>query len=196
MKKRVISLLLAVIMLICMLPTASYAANTSENEPVYLGTEAEYQTAFNTVYDANGLRLVRVGYNSKDGTLYGKYGFVNKYGNFVAQPIYDEIKLYTNHEELADKGSSNVIPFYFVGGYTQVVRDGKMGLLNTRGEEVIPCQYDFVSLPTEGMCRVLNEVPRAENLWYLGYWNLEQNNEVVKPGKYITNMMNQTIPVC
>ena len=41
MKKRVIPLLLAAFLLIGMLPVSAYAADTSKNEPVYLGTEAE-----------------------------------------------------------------------------------------------------------------------------------------------------------
>ncbi|HHV98470.1 MAG TPA: hypothetical protein GXX36_02665 [Clostridiaceae bacterium] len=195
MKKRVISLSLAAIMLICMLPTATYAENTSESEPMYLGTEAEYQTAFDTIFDENGLYKVQVGFNSKDGVLNGKFGLVNKYGNFVAQPIYDEIELYADYDAIPEKGNSTVLPIYFIGGYTQAIRDGKMGLLNTRGEEVVPCQYDFVGLPSEGMCRVLNQVPGKEDLWYLGYWSIEQNKEVVKPGKYITKEKNTIIGV-
>ena len=193
MKKRVSSLFLAAIMLICMLPAATYAANTSENEPVYLGTEAEYQTAFDTMFDENGLYKVQVGFNSKDGLLNGKFGFVNKYGNFVVQPIYDEIELYADYDAFPEKGDRTVLPIYFIGGYTQAIRDGKMGLLNSRGEEVIPCQYDFVGLPSEGMCRVLNKVTNKDDLWYLGYWSLEQNKEVVKPGKYVTREKNTTI---
>ncbi len=194
MRKRVISLLLAAIMLIGMLPTASFATgtqNTSENEPVYLGTEAEYQTAFDTMFDENGLRKIQVGFKSNNGILNEKFGLVNKYGNFVAQPIYDEIKLYVFYDDLGYYGVT-ILPTYFIGGYTQAKRDGKMGLINTRGEEVIPCQYDFVALPSEGMCRVLNKVPGTDS-WYLGYWSLEQNKEVVKPNKYITKEQNTKI---
>ncbi|HHV98304.1 MAG TPA: hypothetical protein GXX36_01820 [Clostridiaceae bacterium] len=188
MKKRVIPLLLAAILLTGMVPAASMAAKpeyTSEDKPVYLGTEAEYQTTFDTMFDENGLRKVSVGFYSNNGALNEKYGFVNKYGNFVVQPIYDEIKLYAFNEDYNYEVEETILPKYFIGGYTQAVRDGKMGLLNARGEEVVPCQYDFVSLPSEGMCRVFNDIPGSDYS-YLGYWNLEQNREVVKPNKYIT----------
>lgn len=192
MKKRAISLLLVTFMCIGMLPTAAFAAqNTTESEPVYLGTEAEYQTTFDTMFDKNGLRKVEVGFNSNNGVLNNKVGFVNKYGNFVVQPIYDEIKLYAEHIDLGSYGVT-ILPTYFIGGYTQAVRDGKMGLLNTRGKEVIPCQYDFVGLPSEGMCRVLNKKPGSD-YWYLGYWNLEQNREVVAPNKYISQCDQEII---
>ncbi|HHV30409.1 MAG TPA: WG repeat-containing protein [Clostridium sp.] len=142
MKKRIIPLLLAAILLMGMVPTASMAAKpeyTSENEPVYLGTEAEYQTTLDTMFDENGLRKVRVGFYSNNGVLNEKYGLVNKYGNFVVQPIYDEIKLYAFNEDYNYDVEETILPQYFIDGYTQAVRDGKMGLLNTRGEEVIPC---------------------------------------------------------
>jgi len=188
MKKRGISLLLSAILIIGMLPTTSMAAKpeyTSEKEPVYIGTEAEYQTTFDTMFDKNGLRKVKVGFYSNNGELNEKYGLVNKYGNFVVQPIYDEIKIYAFNEDYNYNVEETILPLYFIDGYTQAVRDGKMGLLNTRGEEVVPCQYDFVSLPAEGMCRVFNDIPNSDYS-YLGYWNLEQNREVVKPNKYIT----------
>ena len=35
------------------------------------------------------------------------------------------------------------------------------------------------------MCRVFNDI-LGSDYSYLGYWNLEQNKEVVKPNKYIT----------
>jgi len=188
MKKRIIPLLLAAILLTGMVPAASMAAKpeyTSEDKPVYLGTEAEYQSTFDTMFDENGLRKVSVGFYSNNGALNEKYGFVNKYGNFVVQPIYNEIKLYAFNEDYNYKVEETILPKYFIGGYTQTVRDGKMGLLNTRGEEVVPCQYNFVSLPSEGMCRVFIDIPGSDYS-YLGYWNLEQNREVVKPNKYIT----------
>lgn len=192
MKQRSTLLLSAAIMYITTIPTVAFAhQSTMENKPVYLGTEAEYQTTFDTMFDENGLRKVEVGFNSNNGVLNNKVGFVNKYGNFVVQPIYDEIKLYAEHIDLGEYGIT-ILPKYFIGGYTQAVRDGKMGLLNTRGEEVIPCQYDFVGLPSEGMCRVLNKKPSSD-YWYLGYWNLEQNREVVTPNKYISQFDQEII---
>lgn len=194
MTKRTASFLITVIILLGLLPARSFAAETnatSGSEPVYLGTEAEYKTTFDTMFDENGLRKVCVAFKSADSNqLYNKYGLVDKYGNFVAQPIYDEIQIYTAYDEMFF-GDGFALPKYFVNGYTQVVRDGKMGLMNTKGEEVIPCKYDFVGLPSEGMCRVLNK--EWDTYWYLGYWNLEKNKEVVAPGKYVTFSQNKMI---
>ena len=191
MKLKNPALLTAAILLTINLPGAAPAApNTAESEPVYLGTETEYASTLQTMFDENGLRKVEVGFNGKGGTLNCRVGLVDRYGRFAAQPIYDEIRLYANLPELGTENVT-VLPKIFVGGYTQAKRDGKMGLLNVKGEEVIPCKYDFVGLPAEGMCRVLNK--RNKEDWYLGYWNLEQNREVVAPDKYVTGYKNNMI---
>ncbi len=170
--------------------TAKSASNTSESSPVYLGTEEDYQNTIKTMFDENGLRKVEVGFNSSTGILNNKVGLVNKYGKFAVNPIYDEIRLYAFSPELGSENIS-VLPKIFIGGYTQAKRDGKMGLLNIKGEEVVPCNYDFVGLPSEGMCRVLNKKSGSD--YYLGYWNLETNKEVISPIKYITRYKNNRI---
>lgn len=192
--KKILSVLLALCIAVGALPTTVFAAdpppNTSESEPVLLGTEAEYASTLATMYDQYGLRKVSVGFNSNSGTLNKKVGLVNKYGNFVAQPIYDEIRLHTRGEGRGDIAVT-VQQLNFIGGYTQAVRDGKMGLLNYRGEEVVPCKYDFVQLPSEGVCAVF--VEKSKDVYYLGYWNIEQNREIVAPNKYVTTYKNHAI---
>lgn len=181
--KRFLSGMLCAFMLLGLLPSSALAAVLSEEKVTYLGTEAEYLTTFDTFFDENGLRKVETGWHSNGGDLNKKVGLVNKYGSFVAAPIYDEIRLKANYPGFGDSGTTT-LPLYYIGGYTQAVRDGKMGLLDTNGEEVIPCQYDYVCLPSEGVCQVLNE--NSAGGYDLGYWNLEQNREIVSPGKYIT----------
>ena len=177
-------------------PKVMFAGPTLKNQATLLGTVAEYQTTFDTMFDENGLRKVAVGFdNGKSGVVGRKYGFVNESGNFVVPPIYDEIKLFdTTHVmylESADSGPITTMPFYFPGGYTQAKRGGKMGLINTRGEEVIPCAYDFVGMPVEGMCRLLKKT--ENDMFILSYWNLEQNREVANQTKYYTNYQNFAI---
>lgn len=192
MKKQILGIFLVLCIAASLLPSAAFAeqsgdtppVNTSESEPVLLGTEAEYATTLATMFDKYGLRKIEIGFNGNDGILNRKVGLVNKHGNFVAQPIYDKIELYAKDDRLSEYGVST-LPFNFIGGYTQAVRDGKMGLLNTRGEEVIPCQYDFVQMPSEGVCAVYQKIDKDKS--YLGYWSLEQNREIVAPNKYITN---------
>lgn len=179
------------IMVFAMTPAMTYAISADKDKSVYLGTEKEYSTTFETFFDENGLRKVETGWQSNAGVLNKKVGLVNKNGDFIVQPIYDSIQLEAIHPLQGTNGLMSVLPIYFIGGYTQAVRDGKMGLLNTRGEEVIPCQYDFVSLPSEGISRVMNK--KDAETYYLGYWNLEQNKEIVAPNKYVTTKKNTII---
>lgn len=133
----------------------------------------------------NGLRLVRVSYSQYESKL----GLVDVKGNFVVPPIYDSIaprynvydgNVVRQNDDLAlDLVYPEVI---FKDGYTQVTRNGKMGLLDTKGKEVIPCKYDAVGLPVEGMCRVILNGK-------LGYWNLISKKELVAP-KYILEVEN------
>lgn len=191
MKRRILSALLTLSMVIALVPTSVFGINAPAEKATDLGTDAEYKTTFDTFFDRNGLRKVETGWQSNSGVLNNKVGFVNKSGDFVVQPIYDKIQLESSHPLQGDDSTQTVLPTYFVGGYTQAVRDGKMGLLNTRGEEVIPCQYDFVGLPSEGVSRVLNK--KDADTYYLGYWNLTQKKEIVAPDKYVTIYKNKVI---
>ncbi len=189
MKKRFLSLLLAMIMAVSLFPTAAFAANEG-TEPVLLGSLADYQTTLDTVYDENGFSKAKISYTVTGGALGEKWGIMNQYGNWVAQPIYDKIELKAADNRL--RGPSGLrtptAAMVFIGGYTQAVRDGKMGLLNMQGEEVIPCQYDFVQMPSEGMAAVYNAKDKDGTYldYYMGYWSLEENREVVAPNKYVT----------
>lgn len=194
MKKRLLSTLLTMCMAVGMLPTTAFASTSDPSQPELLGTVSDYQSTLNTMYDKNGLRVVNVGFKSSSGDLGVKYGIINRDGNWVAQPIYDKIKpIATDYRLNGGKGARTpATPFYFIGGYVQVVRDGKMGLMNTNGEEVIPCQYDLVQMPSEGMAAVYNKTGSGSTC-YLGYWSLAQNREIVKPNKYIAAYTNTSI---
>ena len=141
----------------------------------WLGTTTEYQKTLRVFFDS-GLRKVTVG---------DKYGLVDKDGAFAAQPIYDEIEAYYWHlddTQLKETNQNKQAESIFVDGYVQATRNGKMGLLDSKGKEVIPCNYDAVGLPSEGVSRVIKKLNGVN---YLGYWNLEQGREIVAPNKYV-----------
>ncbi|MEG2138168.1 MAG: WG repeat-containing protein, partial [Oscillospiraceae bacterium] len=200
MKKSAISLLLTLCMALSLFPVGAFAAEVTPAPgmvlsgaaapPVELGSVADYQNVLDATYDENGLRVARIGYNIEGQLRGSKYGIINRDGNWVAQPIYDEIVCYAwdmrlrAFESMNAMPRSTVTPVVFIGGYTQAKRDGKMGLLNQNGEEVIPCQYDYVQMPSEGMAAVYKTIDKRAS--YLGYWSLEENREVVAPNKYVT----------
>ncbi len=185
MRKRLLSIILLLCMVITqMVPqftvTASAATKNFNDEDVtWIGKEKEFTKTLKSMFD-NGLRLVPVGDMQTDGTLKNvKYGLVDSSGKFAAEPIYDEIKAY--YIPVKEENEQPLTETIFVDGYTQAVRNGKMGLLDTKGKEVIPCQYDAVGLPVEGISRIIK---KSGNKYYLGYWNLNKGEEIVKPNKY------------
>lgn len=187
MKKRLLSLVLLLCMaLTSLLPRFQVRASAAEKyfndeDVTWLGNEKDYKKTLEAMFD-NGLRKVPVGDMQADGKLKNiKYGLVDKNGRFAAEPVYDEIKAYYISAVNEKEFNQPLTEAIFVDGYVQAVRDGKMGLLDSTGKEVIPCQYDAVGLPAEGISRVIK---KSGNNYYLGYWSLEKGKEIVKPNKY------------
>lgn len=72
----------------------------------------------------------------KANTMQGeKYGYVDKDNNWVVKPEYDRAE-----------------PFRH--GYARVQNNGKWGLVNTRGDLIVPCKYDDIFDEKNGMIKV------------------------------------------
>ncbi len=161
----------------------------------YMGTIEEYQSTFDTMFDKDGYRVVTVGEKTTSGTVGTKYGVIDQYGTFIVEPVYDSIVWrYTPAEGIVP--GNDVLPDVFHAGYVQVTQDGKYGLVNSQGVEVIPCVYDFVSMPSEGMCTLYNVatgVYGSAYSHYVGYWNLSQGREILAPDTYFCTLMNAAV---
>ncbi len=156
MKKRLISILLILCMMLNILPATALAAapadaNYHYSDVTWLGTTAEYQKTLKVLFDS-GLRKAAAG---------DKYGLADMSGNWVSEPIYEKIEAHYWHWN--SDGSKTFYPrqgeyerteTIFADGYVQAIRGGKMGLLDTTDREVIPCNYDTVGLPFDGISRV------------------------------------------
>ena len=190
MRKRCMSVLLTLCMVLTMLPTMAIAQTAeklyNEEDVTWIGTTADYAKTLAAFFD-NGLRKVPVVTRSADGALTSsKYGLVDSSGRWAAQPVYDKIQAeyWTGDPNWgtgiadANKPSEQI----FVDGYVQATKNGKMGLLDSTGKEVIPCKYKAVGLPVEGICRLIQKIG---DKYFIGYWNLELGKEIVKPNKYI-----------
>lgn len=191
MKKRLISIVLALCMILPQIhSTVSAATNNYNDEDVtWIGTEKEYKKTLEVMFD-HGLRKVPVGDMQNDGSLKNvKFGLVDKNGKWAAEPIYDEIKAYYISAAEEDSYHQPLTESIFVDGYVQASRNGKMGLIDTTGKEVIPCEYDAVGLPVEGVSRIIN---KSGNKYYLGYWSIEKGKEIVKPNKYPVSDLDAT----
>lgn len=205
MKKRLTSILLIIFMMLTLLPISAMAADTgkapgdanfNDDDVTWIGTTSEYQKTLKAFFDAGGLRKVPVGDLAADGSLINvKYGLVDCNGTWAAQPIYDKIEAEYLHTadsfgRLSAKEDDNKpIESIFVDGYVQATRNGKMGLLDSTGKEVIPCKYDAVGLPVEGISRIIE---KSGDVYYLGYWDLAQGKELVTPNKYVVSGSDAT----
>lgn len=176
MKKRILTLILAVAMVLMAVPV-SYAAGTDE---------ADYIELVYPKYDwwywfSEGLALVQINY---------KYGYIDKYGNEVIPLIYDFGLNFT--EGLAgvkvdgkwgfiDKTGKMVVPpkyqnaREFHEGMAAVMLNGKWGFIDKTGKEVVPPKYVTVEAFKEGMAAV--------NLYLYDTWGFidKTGKEVVKP---------------
>ncbi|HOS69138.1 MAG TPA: WG repeat-containing protein [Bacillota bacterium] len=183
MNRQKISMLLILSMLLTMLPAAALAAapgdgNYYDSDITWLGNSSEYQKSLSVLFDS-GLRKIKVG---------EKYGLADIYGNWAAEPIYDSIDAHYwlwnenyGRKLLPDAKDIERTDELFADGYVQAVKNGKMGLLDKTGKEVIPCNYDAVGLPVEGICRLTR---KSDYNIYIGYWNLELGKEIAAPNKY------------
>ncbi len=165
----------------------------NENDVTWLGSKTEYKKTLEAFFDS-GLRRVPVGDLDAHGNLTNvKYGLVDRYGVWAAQPIYDKIEAYYVNDTSGNLKITNQdksTEAIFVNGYVQAVRNGKMGLLDSTGKEVIPCKYDEVGLPSEGISRIIVGSADKDSFGYsktnyIGYWNLKLGKEIVAPKKYI-----------
>ena len=68
----------------------------------------------------------------------GKYGFINKIGDFIVPHIYD-------------------YAYDFSDGLALVVLDGKSGFVNNKGKIVIPIQYEYIGSFSEGLSPVIDK---------------------------------------
>lgn len=192
MIRRLTSILLALGMVLTTLPISATADTSvkfyNEEDVTWIGSKTDYAKTLEVFFD-NGLRKVPIVTRSADGVqTSAKYGLVDSSGRWAAQPVYDKIQAeyWTGDSRWgtgiadANKPSEEI----FVDGYVQASKNGKMGLLDSTGKEVIPCKYDAVGLPVEGVCRLIQKVGEQ---YFIGYWNLDLGKEIVKPNKYIAD---------
>lgn len=190
MKKRFTGILLSMCMVLsttafaetALIAATNIAKSATDSDITWIGSTNDYAKTLSAFFD-NGLRKVAVGINDKKNNLTQvKYGLMDKNGEWKTQPVYDKIEAYywnkdNRMKRIMSTDQEKYTETIFVNGYVQVKRNGKMGLLDINGKEVIPCEYTAVGLPSEGMCRLVNG-------GYIGYWNLKSGREVVAPDKY------------
>ena len=136
----------------------------------YLSIELEIDEAG---YFYDGIAPVLVGSKYYFNKYYGgKWGFINLHGEFVVEPIYDDLTFY--------KGE---IAAFVVDGYIEDTSSGYRlfggiyGLIDRFGKELIPAQYDQIHILTENLIAANIGGKRDDSLFALGgKWALLTKN--------------------
>lgn len=104
------------------------------------------------------------------------YGFKNYIGNIVIKPIYQQVR-------------------NFMGNYAAVMNNKfAWGMINKKGELVLPMKYCFLRSPTEGLI-CFAEKYNADGLPLIGYMDLKGNVKISP--QYITGFefLDGIVPV-
>lgn len=101
-----------------------------------------------------------------------KYGFVNKYGQYIAAPEYQEVQLFCEgYAPVKHNGKWSFINqkgalltdfvYEYVGifnlGLAAVKRDGKWGVINQEGVEVVVPEHDAIEIDKTGQVSFLTD---------------------------------------
>jgi len=81
----------------------------------------------------------------------GKYGFINKNGEVVINFEYSDYKMVEEYKSDDIRFEFGVNKRYILEeGYIILEKDGKWGYLNTKGEVVVPFEFDNISIVAKG----------------------------------------------
>lgn len=138
---------------------------TQEIEPLIAITNEEYlQFGSNVAYvNIQGDTIIPFGNFAYFGT-----DTLNFFANVLLHPndsIYGRwVGIDRNEHILFDLVSFDNGPDYFEEGLTRVLRNGKMGYANEKGEVVIPCQYAFAKWFDNGVAEVTFEAKEYQDM--------------------------------
>jgi hypothetical protein len=174
MKKRVISMILTVAVILSAVPMVAVSATSSDNNETVI---LQSSLRFDEVREfSEGLAAVRVG----DWDT-GKWGFVNVMGEIVIPPIYNSVRSFS--EGLAAFGVECGQCMSCLGGRRCYMP--KWGFINTSGEIVIPAQYSRVQNFSESLAAVNVGGVYSHTGIIGGEWGfINTSGEVVIPIRY------------
>lgn len=156
--KKFLSLALALVLVLALMPTAALAAEYTVTEVV----PCKYHFAYSF---SEGLATVAVMVDQNYGTC--KWGFINKTGKEIIPCKYDSANSFSE-------------------GLARVSLNGKYGFIDKTGKEVISLKYDSAGSFSEGLARV-GISTGEKTVWgypVLKYGYIDKTGKEVIPCKY------------
>ncbi|NMA94130.1 MAG: hypothetical protein GX975_05655 [Clostridiales bacterium] len=180
-KKRLLSLILAALICLTILPLSVFAYGEDEIDIVWL------EEGYDEVRDFREDLVCALSINEK-------YGFLDKNLNVVIPAIYDYVNSFSNGLATVVKGDKygfinkagkEVVPCIydaagsFSDGLALVQKNGLYGYIDTSGKEVIPCKYGNAFPFSDGLAAV------TKDPWGYGEWGyIDKSGREVIPFKY------------
>lgn len=115
----------------------------------------------------------------------GKYGFIDKKGNFIVEPIYDFCNFFSQGVAVVakddkwgyiDRTGKEIIKlqydraedFWDANGFAAVSKDDKWGLIDIRGRVIVPIKHKSAYSTNDGVATV---IPFDENIISFDVYN-------------------------
>lgn len=115
----------------------------------------------------------------------GKWGVINGKGELVIDTVYDEIPYQSEYDgfSLFFGGNKDII----------VVKDGKYGIVDLTGKEMLPCEYDYIDWMIGDNKALFRGA--YDHTWrtFDGKWGLYQDGNVVRPCEYSREEINSVV---
>lgn len=115
----------------------------------------------------------------------GKWGVINSKGELVIDTVYDEIPYQSEYDAFS----------LFCGGNKDiiVVKDGKYGIVDLSGKEMLPCEYDYIDWMIGDNKALFRGA--YDHTWrtFDGKWGLYQDGKVVRPCEYSREKIDSVV---
>ena len=123
--------------------TQEFLVGISDNGKKKVGIiTADGQTKISPIYD--NLKQINKDLNLYLATLNNKQGIIEKNGKILAYLEFDRIGIDTKNF-----GESNILnPYILFDNAIPVYRNNKWGMIDIKGVEILPCEYDYIGCVT------------------------------------------------
>jgi len=177
MKKIVTNRILSI--LLCVLLSQILCAFGVSSEAPVENWEKDYGITVKWIEPETDYRSTHIDYSWENGVsrvivtdknLLMRQGLTDTWGNIIAPFIYDEAYVFSEGKYFVSSGTSKIIidasgnALFDVSkydtvspvtdGYSIVVSDGKYGMTDENGNELLPCEYDYI----HEMCGVIHSI--------------------------------------